>query len=215
MAEKLTLAFPKTATPSPVGKCNNIEKISSLRGEGFRHRLNRVFRRGLVHLLPVALLIGTLASISVGTPQRVIIVGASSELDDGIIKVHIALVLLAALLLVLSNTDLKLGVLVELSNPVADQVVGTVGFRLDVHEGCVSLVPSGLADTKLLGSIVGSEGNVGVTHHGVPFPSSYLVRTVHDRRDDTKHPIATTDGLIPLDALDARGSASGNLLIFL
>ena len=152
-----------------------------------------------------------MASISVGTPQRVIIVGASSELDDGIVKVHIALVLLAALLLVLTNTDLKLGVLVELSNPVADQVVGTVGFRLDVHEGCVSLVPSGLADTKLLGSIVVSESNVGGSHRGIPLPSSDLVRAVYGRWDDTEHPVTTADGLIALDAFDASGPTSGNL----
>ena len=156
-----------------------------------------------------------MTSIGVGTPQRVVVVGSSSELDNSIIKVHVALVLFAALLLVLSDTDLKLGILVELSNSVADQVVGAVGFRLDVHEGCVSLVSSGLANAELLSSIVGSEGNVGVSHHGIPLPSSDLVRAIHYGGDDTEHPITAADGLITLDALDASGPTSGNLLFLL
>ena len=174
---------------------------------GKRHRLRWFF-----NLLPVALSVGALTSVGIGRPKSIVIVGAPPVLDDSVVKVPVALVPFAALLPVLSDADLELGILGKLSNRVADQVVRAVGFGLDEHERRVALVPLGLADAKPFGTVVRSEGNVGVSHHGIPLPGSELVGAVGCGWDDAKHPVATADGLVAIDALDALFSPCLDLL---
>ena len=193
------------------GPFQNSHTFSRTCTQGYRRRrfglkTHKQLRLRLVfNLLPVALSVGALTSVSIGRPKSIVIVGAPSVLDDGVVKVPVALVSFAALLPVLSDADLELGILFKLSNRVADQVVRAVGFGLDEHERRVALVPLGLTDAKPLGTVVRSVGNVGVSQHGIPLPGSELVGAVRCGWDDAEHPVTTADCLVALDALYADG----------